>query len=74
MTQEGIEMQQRFRVYCEVSRGPRGGAGLTLHSGIKLSNTLEVWLCIGIYQNWPGRSEHEEPEITQVPSVLEPMP
>ena len=66
LTKQGNEAVLRFRVYCKISRGVRGGAGITLHSGISLHNSLEVWLCVGVYQNWLGTSQAEKPQVTQV--------
>ncbi|DBA81627.1 TPA: hypothetical protein ACH3X1_007382 [Trebouxia sp. C0004] len=45
---------QSFKVYCQVARGVRGGAGLTIHSGIRLHNNCGVLLSIGMQQRWPG--------------------
>ncbi len=45
---------QSFKVYCQVARGVRGGAGLTIHSGIRLHNKCGVLLSIGMQQRWPG--------------------
>ena len=70
LTEQGTEVLQRFRVYCDISRGVRGGTGLTLHSGIKLRNSLESWLAVGVYQNWPGNAERHEPDCIQVCAVL----
>ena len=69
LTEQGTEVLQRFRVYCDISRGVRGGAGLTLHSGIKLRNSLESWLAVGVYQNWPDNAERHEPDCIQVCAV-----
>ena len=70
LTEQGTEVLQRFRIYCDISRGVRGGTGLTLHSGIKLRNSLESWLAVGVYQNWPGNAERYEPDCIQVCAVL----
>lgn len=45
---------QSFKVYCQVARGVRGGAGVTIHSGIRLHNNCGVLLSIGMQQRWPG--------------------
>ena len=45
---------QTFKLCCQVDRGLKGGAGLTLHSGIKLHNSCGLLLSIGMQQRWPG--------------------
>ena len=50
---------QSFKVYCQVARGVRGGAGLTIHSGIRLHNSCGVLLSIGMQQRWPGGVSQE---------------
>ena len=47
---------QTFKLCCQVERGLMGGAGLTLHSGIKLHNSCGLLLSIGMQQRWPGRA------------------
>ncbi|KAA6426828.1 MAG: Vacuolar sorting-associated [Trebouxia sp. A1-2] len=50
---------QSFKVYCQVTRGVRGGAGLTIHSGIRLHNNCGVLLSIGMQQRWPDGVSQE---------------
>ncbi|KAL0051145.1 hypothetical protein WJX82_002690 [Trebouxia sp. C0006] len=50
---------QSFKVYCQVARGVRGGAGLTIHSGIRLHNNCGVLLSIGMQQRWLGGVSQE---------------
>ena len=62
-TQRG-ESLQTYKVYCQVDRGIRGGAGVTIHSGIKLHNSSGGAIIIGMQQRWPG--SQEEDQITQL--------
>lgn len=50
----GGQALQTFKLCCEVGRAPRGGANLTLHSGIQLHNSCGLHLSIGMQQRWPG--------------------
>lgn len=50
----GGQVLQSFKLCCQVERSPRGGAGLTLHSGIKLHNSCGLLLSIGMQQRWPA--------------------
>ena len=53
-TAEGGQALQTFKLYCQVQRGVKGGAGLNLHSGIKLLNNCALFINIGMQQCWPG--------------------
>ncbi len=60
------EAQQTFKVYCQVVRGVRGGAGLTIHSGIRLHNSCGMLLSIGMQQKWSDSSDEDLPSTTQL--------
>ena len=60
------ETLQTFKVYCQVVRGVRGGAGVTIHSGIKLQNSCGVLLSISMQQRWPGSGSDAHPRTTQL--------
>lgn len=59
-TQEGMEVMQVFRVYCDISRGVRGGAGMTLHSGVRVVNSCGVWLTVGVKQKWSAQGSRKQ--------------
>ena len=62
-----------FKVYCQVTRGVRGGAGLTVHSGIRLHNSCGVLLSVGMQQRWPcnGGTDEESFRTTKLVAVGE---
>lgn len=59
-TAEGGQALQTFKLYCQVERGLKGGAGLTMLSGIKLHNSCGLCLSIGMQQRWPGSSSDSD--------------
>lgn len=56
----GSQALQTFKLCCQVERGLKGGAGLTLHSGIKLHNSCGLLLSIGMQQRWPGSTSDDQ--------------